>query len=97
MYAPDFTLAHLFMFIQGYEAALEEAGLPSQHALFREWIFKQRPEWRSSSMWWGGHVLKDCSNNLERALDQVINMIDGFLDTEGAVFAHSAGKQREEP
>lgn len=97
MYAPDFALTHLFMFIQGYEAALEGEGLPSQHEPFREWIYKQQPEWRSSSMWWGGHVLKECSNDLNRALDQVIKMIDGFLGNEGSVFAHSTRRQREEP
>jgi hypothetical protein len=97
MYAPDFTLTHLFMFIQGYEAALEDAGLPSEHVPFREWIFNQRPEWRTSSMWWGGHVLEECSNDLDRALDQVINLIDRFLDTEGFAFTRSPRKQREGP
>jgi hypothetical protein len=84
MYAPDFALTHLFMFIQGYEAALEGQGLPSQHESFREWVYKQRPEWRNSSMWWGGHVLKESAGNLDQALDEIIRLIDGFVASEGA-------------
>ena len=90
MYTPEFTLTHLFVFIQGYEAALENAGLPSQHEPFREWIYSRQPEWRNSSLWWGGHILEQCASDLSRALDQIIMMIDAFLGSEGAAFARSA-------
>lgn len=97
MFAPDFTLSHLLIFIQGYEVALGDAGLPSQHAHFREWIYKQHPEWRHSSAWWGSHVLEECAGNLDRALDVIIQRLDGFLATEGAEFARSPHRQSEEP
>jgi hypothetical protein len=96
MFAPDFSLAHLFMFIQGYEAALGDEDLPSQHERFREWIYKQRPEWRQSSLWWGRHVLEECANDLDRTLDAIIKLLDGFLAGEGAEFARSPVRQSQE-
>jgi hypothetical protein len=41
-------------------------------------------------MWWGGHVLEECSSDLNRALDRIITMIDAFLGSEGAAFARSS-------
>ncbi len=83
MYAPDFTLTHLFMFIQGYEAALGDENLPSHHERFREWIYKRQPEWKNSSSWWGRHVLEGCAGDLDLALDQIIKLLDEFLTGEG--------------
>jgi hypothetical protein len=96
MFAPDFTLAHLFMFIQGYEASLGDENLPSQHERFREWIYKQRPEWKQSPSWWGRHVLEEHAGDLERALDGIIKLLDEFLSGEGAEFARSPRRQGEE-
>ncbi len=83
MYAADFSLGHLFMFILGHEVATGEQGLPSQYERFREWVYKARPEWRDSSMWWGGHVLTECKGDLDKSLGEIILLIDGFLATEG--------------
>ncbi len=96
MFAPDFTLTHLLMFIQGYEAALGDEDLPSQHDRFREWLYKQRPAWKQSSSWWGHHVLKECAGDLDRALDAIIRLLDGFLAGEGTEFARSPHRQHEE-
>jgi hypothetical protein len=93
MFAPDFSITHLLMFIYGYEAAVGDAKLPSQHEQFREWIYARHPEWRDSSMAWPGHVLADCGGNLESALDAIIVLLDEFLATDGAEFAKSATRQ----
>ena len=79
MYAPDFSLSHLLIFIQGYEVALGDVALPSQHERLREWIYKQQPEWRQSSAWWGDLVPEECAGDLERALEAIIKLLDGFL------------------
>ncbi|MBN1205804.1 MAG: hypothetical protein JXB05_12880 [Myxococcaceae bacterium] len=97
MYAPDFSLSHLLIFIQGYEVALGDAALPSQHERLREWIYKQRPEWRQSSAWWGSHVLDQCAGDLDRALDAIIKVLDEFLAAEGAEPARSSTRQSQEP
>lgn len=93
MFAPDFSITHLMLFIYAYEAALGDAKLPSQHECFREWIYVKRPEWRDSSMGWPGHVLADCGGNLESALDAIIVLLDEFLATEGAEFVKSETRQ----
>lgn len=93
MFAPDFNITHLLMFIYGYEAAVGDAKLPSQHERFREWIYARRPEWRDSCMAWPGHVLEDCGGNLESALDAIIVLLDEFLATDGAEFAKSPVRQ----
>jgi hypothetical protein len=92
MFAPDFTLVHLFLFIQGYEAALGDKDLPSQHERLREWIYKRRPEWKQSPLWWGNHVLEESAGDLERALDAIIKLLDAFLVGEGAEFARSPNR-----
>ena len=79
MYAPSLTLDHLALYIFGYESALGDAGLASQHESFKKWLYRQRPEWKDSSMWWGGHVLDECGGDLERALDEILKLLDRYL------------------
>src|SRR3712207_6665904 len=83
MYAPRFTLEHLELYIFGYESALSDAGLPSQHERFRSWLYRERPEWRNTSLWWGGHVLAEHEGDLERTLEAIISLLDRFLATDG--------------
>jgi hypothetical protein len=96
MYAPDFTLTHLFIFIQGYEAALGDRDLLSEHDHFRGWLYKQRPEWRHSSAWWGHHLFEECAGDLERTLGEINELLGRFLTSEGAEFAHSPLQERQE-
>jgi hypothetical protein len=84
MFAPDFSLGHLLLFIHGYEAALSDTQQPRQHERFEAWLYAQHPEWRASSMWWGGHVLEACEGDLERTLTEIIGLVDRFLAQEGA-------------
>ena len=84
MFAPHFSLEHLLLFIHGYEAALRDAGLPSQHEHLEQWLYGQHPQWRASSMWWGKHVLDTCGGDLERTLTEIIGLVDRFLASEGA-------------
>jgi hypothetical protein len=86
MFAPDFTLDHLQLYIVGYEDALGDAGLPVQSYRLEEWIFKQHPKWRDSPLWWARHVLADNAGDMERTLDEIIRLLDQFLATEGAEF-----------
>jgi len=79
MFAPDFEIGHLLMFIYGYEAALEDARLPSQHDHFREWIYRRYPDWRDSSMSWPNHVLAEKGDDLEQALDAIIALLAEFM------------------
>ena len=88
MFAPDFTLHHLHLYILGYEDALGDAKLPSQYHLFKEWIYRQHPKWRDSPEWWAGHLLEANASDLERTLDEIIRLLDQFLATEGAKFVH---------
>jgi hypothetical protein len=83
MFAPDFEIGHLLMFIHGYEAALRDAGLPSQHDPLREWVYQQHPEWRYSSMSWPGQVLVGKEGELEQSLDIIIALLDGFTAQRG--------------
>jgi homogentisate 1,2-dioxygenase len=91
MYSPQFSVEHLFLFIQGYESALKDSGHPSQHARFEEWLYSRYPAWRSSSMWWGRHILDECEGDLDRALDEIIQLIEQFLAGDGAEFAATSG------
>jgi hypothetical protein len=83
MFAPNFSLEHLLLFIHGYEAALRDAGLPSQHERLESWLYGQHPEWGQSSRWWGGHVLEACGGDLERALTEISTLMERFLDRAG--------------
>ena len=83
MYAPEFSLDHLLLFIQGYESALRDLGHPSQHGRFEDWIYSTRSAWRSSSLWWGRHVLEECGGDLELALSEIIRLVEQFLSSNG--------------
>jgi hypothetical protein len=96
MFAPDFTLDHLHLYIHGYEHALSDAGLPSQHQRFKEWIYKQHPKWRESPVWWARHVLEASAGDLDRTLDEVIRLLDQFLSTDGAEFVRVPVRQTTE-
>jgi hypothetical protein len=97
MFSPDFTLAHLFMFIQGYEAALGDRDQPSQHERFRNWLYKRKPEWGHSSAWWGRHVFEECAGDLERTLDEINKLLGQFLASTGAEFLRSPTQQSDDP
>lgn len=84
MFAPDFSLSHLYLFIHGYEAALYDTQQPRQYERFEEWIYAQHPEWRASSRWWGRHVLETCGGDLERTLTEIIKLVDRFLAHEAS-------------
>ncbi|PTL85543.1 hypothetical protein [Vitiosangium sp. GDMCC 1.1324] len=96
MFAPDFTLDHLHLYIQGYEDARGDEDLPSQYHHFREWIYKQHPTWRDSPEWWARHVFKANSGDLDRTLDDIIRLLDQFLATDGAEFVHFPVRQTQE-
>ena len=95
MFAPDFSITHLMVFIYAYEAALRDAKLPSQEERFQAWIYKRHPDWRDSSMSWPGHVLEEQGGNLESALDAIIVLLDEFLATDGAEFVKSPVRQSD--
>lgn len=96
MFAPDFTLDHLHLYIAGYEDALGDAELPSQYHRFREWIYAQHPTWRDSPVWWARHVLEANAGDLERTLDEIIRLLDRFLATDGAEFVHFPVRRTQE-
>ncbi len=83
MFAPQFSLEHLLMFIHGYETARRDAKLPGEHERFEAWLYGQHPEWRASSMWWGKHLLDTCGGDLERTLTEIIGLVDRFLASGG--------------
>lgn len=95
MFAPDFTLEHLHMYIDGYESALGDTGQKSQHEQFREWLYKQHPEWRLLPTWWGQQVHEANGCDLERTLDAIIRLLDEFLATEGAEFVRFPIRETE--
>ncbi len=86
MFASDFTLSHLFLYIQGYEDAQGDAEQPSQYERFQEWLYQRHPEWRDSPMWWGRHLLEAQAGNLEYTLAEIVTLLDQFLANEGAEF-----------
>jgi hypothetical protein len=96
MFAPDFTLSHLFLYIQGYEDARSDAGQPSQYEHFQEWLYLRHPEWRGSPMWWGRHLLEAQAGNLERTLAEIVTLLDQFLAAEGAEFIRFADRTKQE-
>ena len=81
MFAPDFTLDHLSLYIMGYDDALGDAGQKGQHEYFREWIYKRHPKWRYLSTWWGQQVYEANGCDLERTLEAIIRLLDEFLAT----------------
>lgn len=89
MFAPGFTLDHFHLFITGYDTALVDAGLPSQHRPFKEWIYRQHPQWRQSSEWWAKHLLRANAEDLHKTLDEILRLVDQFLSTDGAEFRAS--------
>jgi hypothetical protein len=95
MFAPDFELDHLHMFIYGYESALGDTGQKSQHERFREWIYKRHPQWRALPTWWGQQVQEVHGGDLERTLEAIIRLLDEFLATEGAEFVRSPTRETE--
>ncbi|WNG34701.1 hypothetical protein F0U61_14385 [Archangium violaceum] len=95
MFAPDFTLDHLHMFIYGYESALGDSGQKSQHEQFRKWIYTRHPKWRQLSTWWGQQVHEANACDLERTLEAIICLLDEFLATEGAGFVRSPTRETQ--
>ncbi|WP_257460641.1 hypothetical protein [Archangium lipolyticum] len=93
MFAPDFTLEHLSLYIMGYDDALGDSGRKGQHEYFREWIYKRHPTWRSLPTWWGQQVYEANACDLERTLDAIIRLLDEFLATEGAGFVRSPTRE----
>ena len=83
MFAPEFSLEHLYLFIHGYETARRDAKLPSQYTRFEEWLYGQHPEWRASSRGWAKHLLEACGGDLERTLSEIMGLMDRFLASEG--------------
>ncbi|HZH14028.1 MAG TPA: hypothetical protein VE057_06675 [Archangium sp.] len=95
MFAPDFTLDHLHMYIYGYESALGDTEQKSQHEQFREWIYKRHPKWRYLPTWWAQQVYEANARDLERTLEAVIRLLDEFLSTDGAEFVRSPERETE--
>lgn len=88
MFAPEFTLDHLHLYIIGYEDGLEDAGLPSQYVRFREWILAQHPRWRELPEWWAKQILHANGEDLDKTLTEIMGLLDRFLATDGAEFSH---------
>ncbi|WP_095982146.1 hypothetical protein [Melittangium boletus] len=88
MFAPDFTLDHLYMYMGGYDDALGDAGLPSPQSRFDEWLYKRHPEWRHLPEWWAKQILHANGGDLDRTLQEIIRLLDQFLATDGAEFVH---------
>ncbi|WP_155893935.1 hypothetical protein [Cystobacter fuscus] len=86
MFAPDFTLDHLFIYLVGYDDALGDAGLVSPQARFNEWIYKQHPTWRHLPEWWAKQILHANGGDLEKTLTDILRLLDQFLATDGAEF-----------
>jgi hypothetical protein len=86
MFAPDFTLDHLHMYLGGYDDALSDAGLSSPQGRFDEWLYKQHPEWRNLPEWWAKQILHANGEDLDRTLNEIIRLLDQFLATDGAEF-----------
>ncbi|WP_324961772.1 hypothetical protein [Archangium sp.] len=95
MFAPDFTLEHLSLYIMGYDDALGDSGQKGQHEYFREWIYKRHPEWRFLPTWWGQQVHEANACDLERTLEAIIRLLDEFLATDGAGFVRSPTRETE--
>lgn len=85
-FAPNFTLTHLTLYIFGYDNAFADAGMPSQYSLFREWIYKQHPQWNRSTEWWADHILHANGGDLDKTLSEILRLVDQFLATDGAEF-----------
>lgn len=83
MYAPNFTLDHLYMYLGGYDDALGDAGLPSTQRRLDEWIYRQHPEWRDLPEWWANQILHANGEDLDRTLEEIIRLLDQFLAAEG--------------
>ncbi|WP_434379793.1 hypothetical protein [Melittangium boletus] len=86
MFAPDFTLDHLNMYLGGYDDALGDAELPNPQARFEEWIYERHPEWRDRPEWWAKQLLHANGDDLDRTLAEIIRLLDQFLATDGAEF-----------
>lgn len=88
MFAPDFTLDHLHLYLVGYDDARGDAGLPSVSSVLDEWVYQQHPEWRDLPEWWAQQMLHANNGDLERTLGQIVALLDRFLETDGVEFAH---------
>jgi len=95
MFAPAFTLDHLYLYIYGYESALGDTGQKGQHEQFMEWIYERHPRWRYLPTWWGQQVHEANGGDLERTLKAIINLLDEFLATEGAEFVRYPIRETE--
>lgn len=97
MFAPDFTLDHLHIFILGYEDALADTGLPSQSQRFDDWLYRRYPEWREKPEWWARQILHASAGELDKALTEIGRLVDLFLETEGAEFSHFPRPHHNQP
>lgn len=93
MFAPAFTLDHLFIYLVGYDDALGDAGISSPQRRFDEWIYRQRPAWRHLPEWWAKQILLENGGDLEQTLGDIIRLVDQFLASEGAEFARSPARE----
>ncbi|HEX5748326.1 MAG TPA: hypothetical protein VFZ09_18950 [Archangium sp.] len=95
MFAPDFTLDHLALYITGYDDALGDLGQKGQHEQFREWMYKRHPKWRHLPTWWAQQVYEANERDLERTLQAIVRLLDEFLATEGAGFVRFPERETE--
>ena len=93
LFAPNFTLEHLFIYLGGYDDALGDSGISSPQRRFDEWIYQQRPAWRHLPEWWAKQILIENGGDLERTLGDIVRLMDQFLASDAAEFTRSPTRE----
>jgi hypothetical protein len=78
---PDYrepNLSILRAWMQGYDAALTNAGLPTEEEPFRSWVFRKRPDLKDNPLWYGEALLAEMAGEPLRVLAQIRAWIDEY-------------------
>src|SRR5258705_4040193 len=80
--APDFRTINLSMlrsYIDGYETALRDFGLPSQHKPFLDWLNYHRPEFKQGTFWYReARLQKKLVTSHQEAIAQILTWLDEY-------------------
>ncbi len=79
--APDFQKVNVSLlrtYIHGYDQALGDSGLPTQHDAFLGWLQKRRPDLKHSALWYGEALLPKMDNDHERVVRQILEWVGEF-------------------
>ncbi len=80
------NVSYLRALITAYDSALVDAGHPSLHDVFRQWLFERRPELREKSKWFGEARLPEYDGDHATVVAQILDWVEEFLAGPGAQY-----------